>query len=89
MQEMQETQVRSLGQEDPLEKEMATHSSILPGKAHGHRSLVGCSPQGRKELDATDHNSYLFLQTRRILLNHLSFQIFCCGNIHTTYSFSF
>ena len=29
MQEMQETQVRSLGWEDPLEKEMATHSSIL------------------------------------------------------------
>ena len=27
---MMETQVRSLGQEDPLEKEMATHSSILP-----------------------------------------------------------
>ena len=26
---MQETQVRSLGQEDPLEKEMATHSSIF------------------------------------------------------------
>ena len=26
---MQETQVRSLGQEDPLEKEMATHSRIL------------------------------------------------------------
>ena len=26
---MQETRVRSLGQEDPLEKEMATHSSIL------------------------------------------------------------
>ena len=26
---MQETQVRSLGLEDPLEKEMATHSSIL------------------------------------------------------------
>ena len=26
---MQETQVRSLGWEDPLEKEMATHSSIL------------------------------------------------------------
>ena len=27
--EMQETQVQSLGQEDPLEKKMATHSSIL------------------------------------------------------------
>ena len=29
---MQETQVRSLGQKDPLEKEMATHSSILAWK---------------------------------------------------------
>ena len=29
---MQETWVRSLGQEDPLEKEMATHSSTLPWK---------------------------------------------------------
>ena len=29
MQETQETQVRSLGQEDPLEEEMAAHSSIL------------------------------------------------------------
>ena len=32
MQEMQETYVRSLGQEDPLEEEMATHSNILAGK---------------------------------------------------------
>ncbi|MFG6184090.1 hypothetical protein ACF7HK_14700, partial [Staphylococcus aureus] len=31
---MQEAHVQSLCQEDPLEKEMATHSSILPGKAH-------------------------------------------------------
>ena len=29
---MQETRVRSLGQEDPLKKEMATHSSILAWK---------------------------------------------------------
>ena len=29
---MQETRVRFLGQEDPLEKEMATHSSTLPWK---------------------------------------------------------
>ena len=34
-----ETWVRSLGREDPLEKEMATHS--LPGDSHGQRSLVG------------------------------------------------
>ena len=29
---MQETQVQSLGQEDPLEKEMATHASVLAWK---------------------------------------------------------
>ena len=51
---MQETQVLSLGQEDPLEKEMATYSSTLPWKFHGLRSLVGCSPWGRKESDATE-----------------------------------
>ena len=37
---MQETRVQSLGQEDPLEKEMATHSSCLENP-HGQRSLVG------------------------------------------------
>ena len=42
---MRDTQIQSLGQED-LEKEMATHSSILPGKFHGQRNLVGCSPWG-------------------------------------------
>jgi len=37
---MQETQVQSLGWEDPLEKKMVTHSSILAWKPHGWRSLV-------------------------------------------------
>ena len=37
---MQETQVRSLGWEDPLEKGMAAHSSILPGESYGQRSLA-------------------------------------------------
>ena len=32
------------GQEDPLEKGMATHSSILPGESHGQSSLMGYSP---------------------------------------------
>ena len=41
---MQETQVRSLGQEDPLEDKMATHSSILASEIHGQRSLVGYNP---------------------------------------------
>ena len=34
---MQEAQVRSLSQEDPLKKEMATHFSILPGSSQGQR----------------------------------------------------
>ena len=51
---VQETQVQSLGQEDLLEKEMATRSSILAGKSHGQRSLVGYSPWGHKELDMTE-----------------------------------
>ena len=36
----QETWVQSLGREDPLEEEMATHPVFLPGKSHGQRSLV-------------------------------------------------
>ena len=96
---MQETWVQALGWEDPLEKEMATHSSIpawripwmaepgrlqsagsqrvghdwvtslrtycwsrqwhptpvlLPGKSHGRRTPVGCSPLGSVELDTTE-----------------------------------
>ena len=63
---MWETWVRSLGREDPLEKEMATHSSILawkipwtedPGRLY--------SPWGRKESDTTER------------LHFLSFTIVC------------
>ena len=43
VQEMQETQVQSLGQEDSLEKEMASRSSILTEKSHVQKSLVGYS----------------------------------------------
>ena len=51
---MGETQVQSLGQEDPLEKEMTTHPVFLPGEFHGQRKLVDYSPWGRKELDTTE-----------------------------------
>ena len=33
---------------------------LLPGKSHGQRSLVGCSPWGRKELDTTDRLPFHF-----------------------------
>ena len=51
---MWETQVQSLGREDLLEKEMATHSSILAWKIPGQWNLVGYSPWGHKESDTTE-----------------------------------
>ena len=47
---VQETRVRSLSWEDPLEKGMAIPSSFLSGEFHGQKSLVGYSPRGLKEL---------------------------------------
>ena len=46
---MQETHVRSLSQEDPLEKGMAIHSNIFAWIIHQQRSLVGYSSWGHKE----------------------------------------
>ena len=46
MQEMQETQLQSLHQEDPLEKEGEPHSSFLAWRIPWQRSLVGYSPGG-------------------------------------------
>ena len=51
---VRETWVRSLGQEDPLEKGMAIHSSGLPGNFHGQRSLEGYGPWGHIESDMTE-----------------------------------
>ena len=51
---MRETWVRSLGREDPLEKEWQPIPVLLPGKFHGWRSLVGYSPWDCKELDMTE-----------------------------------
>ena len=51
---MRETWVQFLGWEDPLEKEMVTHSSTLAGESHGQRSLVGYSPWGHEESDTTE-----------------------------------
>ena len=50
---MWETWVLSLGQEDPLEKELAAPSISLPGESHVQRNLVGCSPWVHKEWDTT------------------------------------
>ena len=50
---MQETWVRSLVQEDPLEKEMTTHSNILAWEIPWTEEPGGFSPWGHKELDMT------------------------------------
>ena len=55
---MQETWVRSLGREDRLEKEMATHSRIFAWRIRGQRSLVGYSPLGCKESDTTEQLNF-------------------------------
>ena len=57
MQEAQEAQVPSLVQEDPLEKEMATHSNILASRIPWTEEPGGCSPRGRKESDTTEYST--------------------------------
>ena len=72
---MQETQVPSLGWEDPLEKGMATHSGILAWRSPWTGSLVGCSQWGCKESDTTDRltlSLFFFFKYVRNLL-------FLCG----------
>ena len=39
---------------------MATTPVLLPGKSHGRRSLIGCSPWGRKESDTTERRHFHF-----------------------------
>ena len=51
MQELQERQVQSLGREDPLEKEMATHSSILAWEIPWTEECSGLQLMGCKESD--------------------------------------
>ena len=58
---MQETQVQSLGQENLLEKKMATTSLFLPGEFHGKRSLACYSPWGHKESKMTRQLTFHFI----------------------------
>ena len=56
-----QTWVQSLGREDPLEKEMAAHSSIPAEEFHGQRSLVDYSPRGCKESEMTGRLTHTLL----------------------------
>ena len=57
---MQETRVRSHGQEDPLEKGMTTHSSILAWRIPWTEEPGGYSPRGCKESDMTEQLHFHF-----------------------------
>ena len=57
---MWETWVPSLGQEDPLEKEMATRSSILAWRIPWMEELGGLQSMGRKESDTTERLHFHF-----------------------------
>ena len=57
---MWETWVQPLGWEDPLEKEMATHSSILAWRIPWTEELGGLQSTGRKESDMTERLRFHF-----------------------------
>ena len=64
MQEVQELKIQALGQEDPLEEEMAASSRILAWKIQWTGSLVDYGLWCRKETDMTEQQS---TQTTQIL----------------------
>ena len=55
MQETQETQVRSLDQEEPQEKEVVTHSSVLARKIPSTEETGGLQSWGCKEFETAEH----------------------------------
>ena len=58
---MQETQVRSLGQEDPLEKGMVTHSSILTWRMPWTEEPGGLQSMGSQRVSTTERLTYFFI----------------------------
>ena len=69
---MQETQVRSLDQEDLLEKEMATHSSILTWEISQTEEPGRLYPWDHKELDTTEQRTHTIYERISFFgLNHL------------------
>ena len=57
---MQETWVRSLGQEDPLEKRMATHSCILDWRTPWTEKPGGLQSKGHKESNTTERLTFFY-----------------------------
>ena len=74
---MQETQVQSLGQEDLLEKEMATHSSILAWEIPWTEEPGGLQSMGWKELDTTEQPTHVHACTH----THTHTHTYTCASL--------
>ena len=61
------TNLGSILKSRDMEKEMATHSSILAWKSHGQRNLVGYSPWGCKESDMTERLHFHFQEINQCI----------------------
>ena len=79
-----ETWVRSLGQEDPLEKEMATHSSI-----HASKIPWAEEPGGPMELQSRTSLHFIYLCTRSISFCLFKITLVIMTSIFCTIRFSF
>ena len=75
---MKVTWVQSLGWEDPLEKEMAAHSSILAWKIPWTAEPGRLPSMGRKELDTTERLHFHFQIT---ILKYMQFNFFYFGKM--------
>ncbi|CAI9158143.1 unnamed protein product [Rangifer tarandus platyrhynchus] len=69
---MRETQVRSLGQEDPLEKEMAAHSSTLAWRIPWTEEPGGLQSTGSQRVghELSNFHSHFFFQVPLLLMAH-------------------
>ena len=58
----------------PWRKQWQPTPVLLPGKSHGQRSLVGCSPWGREESDMTErlHFTFHFHALEKVMATHSS-----------------
>ena len=82
---MQETRVWPLGWEDPLEKEMATQSSILAWKIPWTEELIDYSPWGHKESDTTERLHFLFFSL--LSLTSFHFSVICKTSSDSHFAF--
>ena len=82
---IQETQIWSLGLEDPLEKDMAAHSNTLAWKSHGWRNTVGYSLWGCKESDTKEQPLEFLVHA----LHKLFYFLFALWNLRSSFTQEF